>query len=506
MESPPPCEPYERISPAARLLDLDAVVRPMGSTGYVDPGFLDGWPHDFHARLENDLLQHEPDIVLVSGGVNDQSHPLDNQNDPAAFKQAVESLFDRVNARLPNATKVALSPFWPNQRFPAVNSQYTDTAGSDIWGGSDQFHFARQAITGDTELVVRVTSFAQTDAWAKAGLMLRVSSAPGAAHVSVFATPGNGVRMQWRSGEWSQSATSGGNGQSVPRWLKLIRSGNTFTAFSSANGSSWEQVHALTLALPQNLLGGLAVTSHNSSSRTTATFTNFSISGASPSNGDSGGSGGSNDQSDPSDQPDNSETTPPAQGGGGGGAGDASGLVQLDIGGPTIAGSTSFDAATDAYYMKAAGNDIWTNTDQFQYAYKQLDGDSTLIARVTSLSPTDIWARAGLMIRSDLTGPSAHVSVFVTPGMGVVMQARNSLWSQSSTTGSHAGIAPQWLKLVRRGSVFTTYRSSNGTTWDQVASYTINLPKTVYVGLAATSRNPGATTDVVFSNVSITQQ
>ncbi|RME71166.1 MAG: hypothetical protein D6781_04850, partial [Verrucomicrobia bacterium] len=111
---------------AAHLLNLDAIVRPMGSTGYVDPGFVGGYPHDFLSRLEKDVLQHNPDIVVVSGGVNDQSHPADDQNDPVAFENAVRTLFDRVDARLPGATKIALSPFWPNQTFPAVNVLYTD--------------------------------------------------------------------------------------------------------------------------------------------------------------------------------------------------------------------------------------------------------------------------------------------------------------------------------------------------------------------------------------------
>ncbi|RME70700.1 MAG: carbohydrate-binding protein, partial [Verrucomicrobia bacterium] len=110
---------------AAHLLNLDAIVSPMGSTGYVDPGFISGYPHDFQTRLEADILQHEPDIVLISGGINDQSHPADDQNDPAAFEAAVRSVFTRVDERLPNAIKVALSPFWPNENFAPVNVEYT---------------------------------------------------------------------------------------------------------------------------------------------------------------------------------------------------------------------------------------------------------------------------------------------------------------------------------------------------------------------------------------------
>ena len=69
-------------------------------------------------------------------------------------------------------------------------------AGSDIWNSSDQFQFASQAFTGDTTLSVKVDSQANTNAWAKAGLMLRNDETAGSAFASILATPSNGVSFQ----------------------------------------------------------------------------------------------------------------------------------------------------------------------------------------------------------------------------------------------------------------------------------------------------------------------
>ena len=52
--------------------------------------------------------------------------------------------------------------------------------------------------------------------------------------------------------------------------------------------------------------------------------------------------------------------------------------------------------------MTAAGADIWGTADQFHFAYKQLSGNGSITAKVVSVSNTDAWAKAGVMIRETL--------------------------------------------------------------------------------------------------------
>src|SRR3990170_274401 len=52
-------------------------------------------------------------------------------------------------------------------------------AGTDIWGTSDQFRFVYQPITGDVDVIARVNSITNADAWSKAGVMIRSSLSPG---------------------------------------------------------------------------------------------------------------------------------------------------------------------------------------------------------------------------------------------------------------------------------------------------------------------------------------
>ncbi len=51
-----------------------------------------------------------------------------------------------------------------------------------------------------------------------------------------------------------------------------------------------------------------------------------------------------------------------------------------DIGKPKNAGSSRYDEATQTYYMKGSGSNIWFNRDEFQYLYKKMGGDFLLTA------------------------------------------------------------------------------------------------------------------------------
>src|SRR4051812_39839819 len=56
-------------------------------------------------------------------------------------------------------------------------------AGADVWGSADAFGSVMQPITGDVQIVARVTAIQNTNSYAKAGLMLRSSLTAGSAHV-----------------------------------------------------------------------------------------------------------------------------------------------------------------------------------------------------------------------------------------------------------------------------------------------------------------------------------
>lgn len=153
-------------------------------------------------------------------------------------------------------------------------------SGSDIWTTADQFNYVYQPTSGDQTIVARVASEGNPQTYAKAGVMIRETTDTAAAEVSVLLTPTNGVAMQIRPATGANSINVTGWITSVqpPQWVKLVRSGDAFTASYSADGSSWTEIATTNVTMASSAIAGLAVTSHDNTQLNTATFDNVSVS------------------------------------------------------------------------------------------------------------------------------------------------------------------------------------------------------------------------------------
>ena len=160
------------------------------------------------------------------------------------------------------------------------------------------------------------------------------------------------------------------------------------------------------------------------------------------------------------------------------------------------------------YTMTGSGTDIWNQADEFHFAYKELTGAGSIVAKVESITNTHSWAKAGVMIRGTLEPDSKYAFVCVTPNNGISFQYRFFPDTDSDSTTQADIAAPHWIKLERSlSSRFTAYHSTNGSTWVPVANSLpqyISMNTSVYVGLALTSHDDAQTCQAKFSNVRIT--
>ncbi len=411
-------------------------------------------------------------------------------------------------------------------------------AGADIYATADQFNFVSQALTGNGTLTARVASQANSNAWAKAGLMLRATSDPGAPNYAVFATPANGVAVQWRT------AQGGTTGQvkiagTVPVYLRIVRSASTFTAYTSPDNVSWTAVpgSSLTISMPAAILAGLAVTSHNATALGAATFDSVALSTVTPNDfsiaagpaslsiaqGASGGTSITTALISGS-----AETvalavsglpagvtatlTPTSVSAGGSAtlglavaASVPTGTYPLTVTGtaPSATHATTVSLTvtapppplpvpwTDAdigapalagsatysagvFTVNGAGADIYATADQFNFVSQALTGNGTLSARVASQANSNAWAKAGLMLRATSDPGAPNYAVFATPANGVAVQWRTA---QGGTTGQVkiAGTVPVYLRIVRSASTFTAYTSPDGVSWTAVPGSSLTI-------------------------------
>jgi len=60
-------------------------------------------------------------------------------------------------------------------------------------------------------------------------------------------------------------------------WVRLVRSGNTFSGYFSTDGVNWTLTGTTTLALPTTLYFGMAVASHSTTATTLAQLRNLNV-------------------------------------------------------------------------------------------------------------------------------------------------------------------------------------------------------------------------------------
>jgi endo-1,4-beta-xylanase len=428
--------------------------------------------------------------------------------------------------------------------------------GADIWDPADQFRFVHLTNSGDCTIIARVTSASVEDInpWSKAGVMIRESFATNAANALIAVTPGNGVVFQYRSSTGGGSVSNNVTGLSAPYWVKLVRSGNTFTGYCSSDGSSWTQVGSVTFTMAAAEYVGLAVTSYDAYTLSTATFDRVTGPGWAPpvaptptglvatagieqvalkwtasANATSYNVKRASTVGGPYTTVANVTTTNYTDtrligrttyyyvvSAENSLAGESDNSAQVsatptvnvplpwmtqDIGATGLWGSAG--VTNGVFTITGSGDDIWNSADTFRFVYVKTNSSSfSVIARVVSVQNSDGWAKAGVMIRDSLDAGAANAFIGVTPGNGVTWQYRSSDGGgcNNNTAG---GSAPYWVKLVCSGTTFTGYCSPDGTNWTQVGSTTLTNVSTAYIGLAVTAHNNSSLCTAKFDNVSL---
>jgi glucose/arabinose dehydrogenase/regulation of enolase protein 1 (concanavalin A-like superfamily) len=405
--------------------------------------------------------------------------------------------YEPVSTSLPSpwiSTDVG-SPITPGTANYAASSQtfYVDGAGSDIWGTNDQFHYVYQTLNGDGTIVARVRYQTESSDWAKAGLMIKASPTSGSTYVDLLTTPnvsastpningvgcnangclsplppvtpavGHGIHMQYNfNSDKSVTSASALAGFSSPNeWLKLSRSGNTFTSWYSTDGVTWNLVGTTTVTMGTTATIGMFVNSHNINQTSTVAFDHVSVTTTA------------------------SGPVPPP-------------WLDTDVGSPTIAGSAGY--LNGVFTINGAGIDIWKTYDQFHYVYQNITGNGTLIARVTSQTNTSSNAKAGIMFKQSTTAGDSYFLIAVAPGGGIKVQY-NFTGSVGGATYTFPNV---WMKITRVGNVFTAYTSADGVTWTQVFSKTITMNAAITAGMFECSHNANVLGTATFDNVSFT--
>jgi hypothetical protein len=171
-------------------------------------------------------------------------------------------------------------------------------AGTMAAGTNDACQFAGLRMEGDGAVTARFVPQTSSQ-FSRFGLVMRESTAPGAASVCflicpqaardieapgwkarLFArtAPDTAATLQAASDQFAAPVVTFGR-MTGPVWLRLQRTGDNFIGSTSTDGKSWTQVGPARVPLNRTLVAGLAVSSGIPKITTTVKFDNVSLSG-----------------------------------------------------------------------------------------------------------------------------------------------------------------------------------------------------------------------------------
>jgi hypothetical protein len=115
--------------------------------------------------------------------------------------------------------------------------------------------------------------------YVSAGVMIRETLDAGSTNAKTADWASyRGIYFDIRTSTGGSTTEPANESATLPYWLKVSRSGNTFSSFVSPDGVNWVQVGASqTIVMAQNVYVGLAVNSGSTTALTTATFDNVSV-------------------------------------------------------------------------------------------------------------------------------------------------------------------------------------------------------------------------------------
>jgi len=141
-------------------------------------------------------------------------------------------------------------------------------SGLGMSGTADGMHFVYQPLSGDGTIVARVVSSSA----GQAGVMIRETLNANAADAYMVAQSPY-IYFYDRASTGASAGQQGTLYHGLPYWMKVVRSGSTFSGYTSPDGVNWTQLGtSQTVTMAQNVYVGLVVSSLSNSSLATATF------------------------------------------------------------------------------------------------------------------------------------------------------------------------------------------------------------------------------------------
>jgi TolB protein len=173
-----------------------------------------------------------------------------------------------------------------------------------------------------------------------------------------------------------------------------------------------------------------------------------------------------------------------------------------DVGTVRHAGKGEYDSSKHSYTLTGSGENMWSNSDNFQFAWKKWSADASLTADVSFVGQGgNAHRKAVLMMRQSLDPDSAYVDVALHGDGLTSLQYRETKGATTHEIQSNIS-APTRLRIEKRGDyVFVSLGTHGEKLQPSGAAMRVSFSAPFYVGIGVCSHDKDAIEKAVFSNV-----
>jgi len=172
-----------------------------------------------------------------------------------------------------SARSIVKLPFYGNTTLKDSTLTVVGS-GTGVKGISDQFQYAFQKLVDDSSIETQITSLDEVNALCQAGLMFRENLEQNSTNVFLSLSAAQGLVLSSRdsTGLATTNITANAAINTFPYWLRIVRTGDNFTALVSTDRQNWTEVGSKMIKMNRLAYAGLAVSSKNGNVVSTAVF------------------------------------------------------------------------------------------------------------------------------------------------------------------------------------------------------------------------------------------
>ena len=175
-----------------------------------------------------------------------------------------------------------------------------------------------------------------------------------------------------------------------------------------------------------------------------------------------------------------------------------------DIGKVGQKGSVAFNPSDSSYTVTGSGTNMWFDSDQFHYVWKQFNGDVTIEANIAWVGEgVDAHRKACLIIRQDLDTSAIYADAALHGDGLTSLQYREEFGGMTREVQSNVS-SPSRIRLEKIGDYLSmSVARGDGDFAPSGGSFRLLFEEPFYIGLGVSAHNNEVLETAVFSEVRI---